>query len=231
MKNITEVKAELKRKAQTFEIGGFKPTEELTASIYGNVKVCKKGESWPTTKEGAHLIPILQLNCSTLDHKPNTLKDVALITFFMHPNHLPYEDERNGNGWVVREYESLDDLIQIERPNDSFPIRSFEMKIGEVKDDYPQWDSEDIPEHLSSIISELEDSDEISCYFDEVEMLEGVKVGGYPNYTQAGPSMGVDFAIQIDSSEKCQWMWGDSGMAFLYRDIETGEWFFYWDCY
>lgn len=229
--NIGEVKEQLKKEAQTFEIGGFRPTGELTASVYGDVKVCKEGESWPITKEGENMIPILQLNCNELSFKPNNLEKVAFITFFVHPKNLPFDGEQNGDGWVLREYDSVDELIPIEKPNDQFPILSFEMKTGEIKDDYPQWDSEDIPENLRDIISDLEEFEEITNYFDEVEMLEGVKVGGYPNYSQSGPSMGMDFAIQIDSSEKCHWMWGDSGMAFLFRDIDSGQWYFHWDCY
>lgn len=229
--NIEEIKEQLKKKTQTLEIGGFRPGDKLTTSIYGDVKVCVEGETWPCTKEDDNMIPILQLNCEELNYKPDSLKGIALVTFFIHPKSLPFENKKNGNGWVVREYSSTDELIPINKPTDSFPIRSFEMRPGEIKDDYPQWDSEDIPENLRAIILDLEESEEITSYFDEVNLITGVKVGGYPNYTQSGPAMNADFAIQIDSSDKCQWMWGDSGMAFLFRDVNSGEWDFYWDSY
>jgi len=228
---IEEIKQKLQKKALTFEIGGFRPTNDLTASMYGDVKVCKRGESWPYTNEGDPMIPIFQLDCANLDFKPKTLSKVVFITFFMHPNKLPFEGEKNGDDWVVREYLSMEELIPIEKPNEQFPILPFEMRANLIKVDFPQWDSEDIPENLRDQISELEECEEITSYFDEVDMIDGFKVGGYPNYSQSGPSMGVDFAIQVDSSEKCHWMWGDSGMAFLFRDNETGEWYFYWDCY
>lgn len=220
----------IKKSAIRFQVGGFRPTESLTASWFGKVTVAKDGESWPESN-GNPMIPICQLNLSELSQRPENLQNIELITLFIDSENLP-DDQPNGERWLLRTYSSIKELKQIEIPAVDFPIRSFQLKPGGLENDFPCF--EDCP---IEIPEEFDDN-----YYDLFPNLEGLKIGGWPTLLQSEILWAPfnqhpaepEFVFQIDSEEKGNWNWGDNGVAYIGRGTKPGhknEWTFSWQCY
>ena len=73
---------------------------------------------------------------------PERLKGLTFITVFTDAENLPV-DTPNGDGWEIRTYESIEELIPIDKPNIASHIKPFPMKAVEIDADYPCW--EDVP--------------------------------------------------------------------------------------
>lgn len=59
--------------------------------------------------EGVPLQPLLQLDLSEAPFRPKEMREVALLTLFVHP-HLAPEESPNGTTWSLRTYRSLHGL-------------------------------------------------------------------------------------------------------------------------
>ena len=79
----------------------------------------------------------------------------------------------------------------------------------------------------------VEDSGEITDYYDYTDCFAGHKIGGYPNYIQSGIDFGdgYEFMIQIASDEKANLNIIDSGNFYLAKNSQTGDWRLYCDFY
>ncbi|XOK62278.1 DUF1963 domain-containing protein [Paenibacillus elgii] len=233
VESIEKIKSRLKRPAVVFEIGGFRPPDDLLAPWFGKVTVAARDERWPTLSDGTPMWALGQVNLSALDYVPEALKDVAFLTIFFGPKH-PQQEDPNGTNWLIRTYASLEELAPLEQKKTSSHLKPFPMRPGEPVEDYPVWDGGDIPEDISDLILQLEDEGKIEDYHDLIELHGGFKIGGHPCFIQPGTSVGesFEFVLQIDSTEKGNLMWGhDSGCAYFFRDPRTNEWRMTWDCY
>lgn len=219
----------IKRSAIKFQIGGFRPDTSLTASWFGKVLVGKSGEDWPTSK-GKPMIPICQINLEEIPERPVNLSDIAFLTLFVDSEELP-DDEPNGQNWLIRTYHHIDELVALEMPSINYPIKPFPLKAEKV-DDYPCW--EDCPMDIPKAFEE--------DYYNLFPNQEGIKLGGWPTLIQSQIYWAPynrhpaepEYVLQIDSVEKANWYWGDSGIAYIGRGTKPetrNEWTFSWQCY
>jgi uncharacterized protein YwqG len=102
-----------------------------------------------------------------------------------------------------------------------------------VENDYPAWDSYDIPETIGEEIFRLEEGN--VDYFDDIceEMYSEHKIGGYAAFCQSGVNFGEDytFVMQISSDEKANYNIVDSGSFYCYKNSKTKEWKLHCDFY
>ncbi|KAB3902573.1 MULTISPECIES: DUF1963 domain-containing protein [Bacteroides] len=232
MKRIDEIKKILVKKATGFTTGGFKPTNSDTESWIGRVYLYKEDEAIPTDNDGKTMLPILQVCLEGLPYIPDALKGTKVLTVFMSEN-IPGRLSSNGNNWVIREYKEEDVLVIKDLSNQPSSIKPFPLKNLLIEEDYPVWDSGDIPMEIEDELVEMEDSGEITDYYDYTDCFVGHKIGGYPNYIQSGIDFGAgyEFVLQITSDEKANLNIIDSGNVYLAKNRQTGDWKFYCDFY
>lgn len=133
---------------------------------------------------------------------------------------------------MIRTYQDIDELIEIEIPTLDSPIKPFPLKAYKIDVDYPCW--EDCP---IEIPDEFEDD-----YYELFPNQGGIKIGGWPTLIQSEIFWAPynrhpaepEYVFQIDSIEKANWYWGDSGVAYIGRGTKPNtkdEWTFDWQCY
>lgn len=209
------------RMTNPIEVGGFKPTQELTASVFGDVRVALKDEEWPVF-EGTELWPLCQFNLNYAPLVPDELSDIKFISIFVHPDIIPKAqniidttDVKTPKPLVIRTYRDLSKLIDINRPQITTPLKPFEIRWLEPINDYPNHDC--IPFDFDLL--------KIGDYYDQSDVvnIEATKLGGYPSTIQSEPwwdykknDHEFEFVMQIESESKANWGWGD-GAAFLAR--------------
>lgn len=223
-------KEKIKKKAIRMQIGGFRPSEDKHASWFGKVNLCSKGEGWPESN-GKPMHALCQLNLTKLPYRPKGLDDIQFLTVFIGPDNLP-EDTPNGEGWCLRAYKSIDDLVELVPCKTDSHIKPLPMRYEIIEKDYPCW--EDLPFECPK---ELEDD-----YYDLFENQSGLKLGGWPSLIQSeifwAPwnkhPIKPEYVFQIDSTEKGNWSWGDGGVGYFGRGTLSGkedEWAISWQCY
>ena len=232
-KNMKEIEKQfrdkVKRSAIRMQIGGFRPSQSPKASCFGKVNFCIPGEPWPKVN-GKSMWPLCQLNITEFPFRPPRLDDIEFITVFIGPEQLPNHKE-NGEGWCLRAYRNIKDLVPISGDKIDSPIKSFEMKPEVLEEDYPCWDDAD------SCPEELEND-----YFDLFANHSGFKIGGWPTLIQSeifwAPlnkhPFNPDYVFQIDSTEKGNWSWGDGGVGYFGRGTTSegkDSWALSWQCY
>ena len=220
----------LRRRAIGFEIGGFRPPEDLSGSWFGRVNLAASGESWPE-HNGKLLTALCQIDLRGLPFKPPRLEDLELLTIFVSEVDLP-DNDANGSTWCLRAYDSAADLTLLPQQDMPSKIRAFPMRPRVIESDFPCWEDVDI-----ELPRMLEDS-----YYDHFENIGGLKLGGWPTLIQSeiywAPNnkhpIGPEYVLQVDSTDKGNWMWGDAGVGYFGRgtveDLKD-EWACEWQCY
>lgn len=205
------------RKASVSQIGGFKPPENPCASWFGGHAVKLSNETIPEYN-GKKMFPLLQVNCSELPFVPKQLNEIALFVVWINQEELPF-DKDHGDGWLIREYTSLDGLEQIEEINKPNHVKTFPIKWSLSETEAPGW--EDAWELVD--LSTVNDDDEASdLFFEKYQNSSSTKVGGYPSDIQHGVGRLDEFVFQIGSEEKANWNWVDSGIAYFIKTEENG---------
>lgn len=226
---LEQLRKQLRRPASRMILGGFRPSAALSVSWFGRVRLARQDEHWPM-HAGEPMVPLCQINCRELPYLPSVLEDVALLTVFISGVELPL-DSPNGDGWELRAYPSTEGLVELAAPNVEEVIRPLPVRWELIEDDYPSWDDIDF-----ELPQEVDDN-----YFDLFENKDGSKVGGWPSLIQgrifwapwnqhpASP----EYVFQIDSEEKANWMWGDSGVGYFGRGTADASniWTFDWQCF
>lgn len=232
MKRIDEIKKILVKRATGFTTGGFKPTNSYTESWIGRVYLYKEDESIPTDSKGETMLPILQICLDGLPYIPEAVKGTKVLTVFISKD-MPSRLSTNGEDWIIREYTENDLLVIKDLSNPSSPMKPFPLKSHLIEEDYPVWDSGDIPPEIEDELVEMEDQEKISDYYDYTECYSGHKIGGYPCYIQSGVDFGngYEFMIQIASDEKAHLNIIDSGNLYLAKNSQSGDWKLYCDFY
>lgn len=111
MKSVKETYEELDchlKEASVAQIGGFRPPEDRITSWFGGQGVGLKGEVRPTYK-GEDMFCLLQVKVSELPVIPPELQKTEFLVVFTNREEIPF-DNPHGEGWEIREYESLDGL-------------------------------------------------------------------------------------------------------------------------
>lgn len=216
---LNELRRHLRR-ASLAQIGGFRPPENPLASWFG-CGVCLPGEALPTHK-GKDMFPLLQINVSELPYVPQELADIkALVVFHTRDDH-PF-DKPHGDGWLIREYDSLENLVLLPQSSEPDLVRPFPISWSLIEDDAPGWED---AWSLVDLTAVNEDEDASSAFFDDFNRYPGTKVGGFPDEIQHGVEL-EGFVFQIGSEEKAGWEWVDQGTAYYFKNA-NGVW--RWDC-
>ncbi|NHZ87429.1 DUF1963 domain-containing protein [Massilia sp. CCM 8733] len=206
------------RSAALATIGGFRPPQDPLTSWFG------RGAGLPHETlpefEGAPMFPLLQIRVDELPYVPAQLRDVALLVLFHNQSRHPF-DLPHGEGWLIREYASLDGLVAL--PQVAQRIKPFPIRWRRVDDDAPGWEG---AWELVDLAPVNDDEAATDAFFDGFTRNMGTKVGGYPYEIQHGVGS-HDFVFQIGSEEKAGWMWGDNGVGYFFRAAD-GQW--RWDC-
>ncbi len=224
-----EFRNKIIRKSVELEIGGQRPNNSLTSSWFGKVLLAKSNEKWPT-QDGKPMKPLCQINIKELDFVPDTLDGIHFITIFItDENEIPILDS-NGDGWLLRHYSNINELVEIEIPEFHSEIKEFQMFSKSSDIDYPTW--EDCP---TEIPSKFEDN------FHEIfPNKSGFKIGGWPTLIQNSvfsgldPSNKTEYAFQIDSvaTDKANLYLGDSGIMYfgINKVNDKINWEMTWQC-
>jgi len=226
-----EIAKLISRPAIIFEVGGFKPIDDIKSSWIGKVLVAMDGENWPISN-GQPMIPLCQINLTNLPYKPENLKDIEFITIFIDSKKIPFEDEPNGDKWCLRAYKNINELMSVSQPDIDSPIKPFQLKAKLVENDYPC--REDCPIKIPEEYKE--------DYYDLFETKPGIKLGGWPKLIQSeifwAPlnqhPANPEYFFQIDCIDKANWYWGDSRIGYFGRgtkEDKRDEWTFTWQCY
>ena len=191
--------------------------------------VAEKNEIWPI-HDDKPMKPLCQINLSNLECKPEILEGIEFITIFISDEDEIPMTESNGEGWLIRSYSDINNLVQLESLKYESNIKEFQLFSKSVEQDYPMW--EDVSIELSEKIEE--------DYYDLFENKGGFKIGGWPSLIQGPIFSGLDssnkteFAFQIDgvSSYKANFANGDSGVMYFGLDKSNGElnWEMTWQC-
>jgi hypothetical protein len=232
MTKVEQIKRQIAKRATILVTGGFRPTNSMSESWIGRVYLYKEDEEIPKDSKGALMIPVFQLCLDNLLLIPEIISDTKVITVFVSKD-LPIDLTPNGENWLIREYKKTDLLVVKELTNENSHLKPFPLKPEIVEEDYPEWDGGGLPKEIVDKILELENSGEITGYYDIIENHCGHKVGGYPSFCQPGAYFGDDFefVFQIASDEKANMNIIDSGTIFLAKNYKTGEWKYYCDFY
>ena len=221
--SVAEVFAQidaLRRKASIAEIGGFQPPDDPRSSWFGGHAVGLPHETVPEA-DGGPMFPLLQVNCSELPHVPDQLRETALFVVWLSQTEIPL-DRPHGDGWLVREYPSLDGLQPLDGLTKPSHVKTLPIRWALSETESPDWEEASECVDLESVNSSEEASDEFSSRFSN---HPGTKVGGYATEIQHGTECDASFVFQIGSEEKPNWMWVDSGIGYFLKTDE-GEWEF-----
>lgn len=216
---LEELRTKLRR-ASVAVIGGFRPPSDPTCSWFG-AGVCGESEELPLWA-GKPMFPLLQIRVSELPFVPEALKDTELLVLFHAQDAYPF-GKPHGEGWLIREYSSLEGLVPL--PVSSAPAAPlpFPVRWKEVCNDAPGWeDAWDVVD-LAAVNDDSEASD---AFFEDFERYSGTKVGGYPCEIQNGVGI-ADYVFQVGSEEKPQWKWADNGIGYFFKSDKTG---WSWSC-
>ena len=202
------------RSASVLQVGGFRPSNNLSASNFGRRPLARPAERWPAY-QGEPMLFVCQLNLAQAPSVPPLLQEFKLLTLFVAPDTNPLKKE-GGEDWVVRNYKTLLDLSPLTPPEDAPHLeRGFEARWEEASDQPVDEDGEG--------------------------HLRRTKVGGHPSHIQGElwwelechPAR-PEFCWQVDSEPKVQLSWGDGGMVYLARGTAPGfenRWYLDWQCY
>ena len=221
--------ARLRRRAIRMEIGGFRPPEGPGGSWFGRVNLALPGEEWPT-HDGKPMYALAQVDLTQLPFRPPRLEDVEMITVFIDDD-LPGEDEPNGDGWCLRAYPELSRLVPLQQADTGSYIKPLPMRPEVIEADHPS----DMEESIE--LPELSED-----AIERFQPAEGFKLGGWPYLVQHEISWDwgdphaaePEYVFQIDSTDKGNWMWGDTGVGYFGRGTRPGrtdEWTMTWQCY
>lgn len=175
MKRIEEIKKQLVKRATGFITGGFRPTNSNTESWIGQVYLYRENEDIPIDDNGKAMLPLLQICLEGLPYIPDALKGSKVLTVFVSEN-MPGRLAYNGDDWVIREYKEEDVLVVKDiYMQSSSRIKPYPLKSQLITEDYPVWDSGDIPMDIEDELVEMEDSGEITDYYDYTDCFPGIK--------------------------------------------------------
>ncbi len=229
---LDELKNQISKPASQFTVGGFRPTNEVDENWIAQVTLFEENEQIPVDSKGKLMIPLGQFYLPSLPFIPDPIKDITILTVFISED-LPEYFEPMGKNWIIREYQSENTLVRKDFDSSHSHLKAFPLKPNLLKNDFPLWDTEDIPEDIVDEFLELENSEDISNYYEVTQHSYLHKFGGYPSYCQSGIDFGqgFEFVFQISSDEKVCLNVIDSGSLLFAKNVDTNEWKIYYDFY
>jgi len=227
--DIATLLQQVGRPCTKFEVGGFRPTYEIEESWLGSVSHFLPDEDVPMDKHGHRMIELGQFYLPALPHVPAALSEVSLLTAFISPKFEGDSDLMEGC-FEIREYREIGQLVRRELKNDGAGLKPFPLRSELVEADHPVWDGGGLSPEQEDAFLALEQSNEISDYYDVTSHVYGHKIGGYPSFCQSGVDLHPhEFVFQISSDPKIQLNVIDSGSLTFWRHPELGTWKLYYD--
>jgi len=220
MAGVRETFAEIKKQLRTpivAQIGGFRPPEDPCTSWFAR-GVHHPDEPLPMLK-GQPMFPLLQIRCAELPEVPSAFAGPALVVIYVNATEIPF-DLPHGEGWLVREYRSIDALVPCSTRAPA-GVKPMGIKWSAGKPERPDWEQASESFDMDAIA----DSDSAKERFDAMPHHGGTKIGGYPSEVQGLVENADDYVLQIGSEAKVGWAWADSGVATFARDA-NGRWTF-----
>ena len=206
--SLEELRALVARTASAAKVGG-EPSGDPLASCLGLVRAAAPDEAWPTF-EGQPMLGVAQLNLREAPFVPPALSDVALITFFLAAHKgedgLEYffpAGRRNGEGWVLRAYDSIEGLVAMPAAYDPgwlSPRGITWERIEDLPDEWGQGGAHDLVDFaaIEEILGEDDWNDAVG------RPADATKLGGWPSVIgddsdEESPARKATFCLQIDS--------------------------------
>ncbi|MFB8733755.1 hypothetical protein ACEQPO_06805 [Bacillus sp. SL00103] len=126
-----EIKAfhELKQIGKTpvmAKIGGFRPDPTAHSWFAGHFFI-HPAQGWPIDEDGA-MIPILQIHLPEVPGGLNGFNECKLIQIFLNQKALPIDITKNGEGWKLIEYSTMDGLEVVETPEEVKGLKPFQIQ-------------------------------------------------------------------------------------------------------
>lgn len=210
------------RAASVAKVAKRRDIDSNITSRFGGFAMGMPNEKIPLFK-GKEMYPLLQIRLDEVPYKPSIFEKVAFLVVYMNVDDLPF-DTPNGEGWLVKEYQSLDDLTVLKSEKNML-VESGLISWRGIDNDLPGYD--DFYDLLDEEgVNHDMDENEIENYIKNCANNYGTKVGGYPSNLQG--ELGVkDFVFQIDGEEKINWGWGGDGIVYFFRN-EQGDYRFEW---
>lgn len=191
----------LQRLASVAQIGGFRPPSTPRSSWLGAVLLGAPGESWPES-DGRPLAPACQILVEELPAAaPAPLADIALLTLFLDLPDMPENNAQHGDGWELRTYATVDDLVPVNapEPGDAHP-RPFPV-LWRPRTELPRGTKS------RTSCSTPGTSSMTTIPIPTCSTSTASKVGGWPRTIQSDidwPAKDTEFVLQVDSDEKAQ---------------------------
>jgi hypothetical protein len=85
------------------------------------------------------MFTLIQINVQELPCVPQALAETALLILFLDIDNLPF-DQPHGDGWRIREYSSLEELVPLPSPTKLSRVRSFPIRWRLVENEVPGWE-------------------------------------------------------------------------------------------
>jgi hypothetical protein len=209
------------------QIGGFRPDDTIKSWFGGNF-LFKSNMSWPKDKDG-FMLPVIQVMVSEIPNGKHFFGNMRLIQVFINSKRLPTGPAKNGDGWLLIEHDSTENMITVPTPNECNKYKTFQIKWSKGgKPDYPCWEES----WYYFDMDEINESEELSDrFFDEFDRYTKTKIGGYASFIQS-PCLGnFEYVFQISSEQKPLFMVGDNGNIYVLKSKIDGQWYMEWDCY
>lgn len=198
-------------------IGGFRPTGNPAATQFGLPPLARPHELWPT-QNGRPLFYVCQLNLAQAPYVPSLLSDLALITVFIDPK--AYFGKENGDGWLIRDYKSIEGLRPLSIPDGQTVYRGFEVRYDLV-DDYPAFDDPDLQTvpgfDSSGIHLDNVGRSRIGGFASNIQSEQWWSYAVNPAERQLVDKFQPAFCFQIATEDKVRLYWGDNGVVYFAR--------------
>lgn len=230
--SIKAIKKELTRPAVLFKTGGRRPEKILGESWINRVGFRWPEEDLPVSPSGKPMRPLAMIFLKDLPYIPGNLRGLYMISIFVSEDLFDdAPDENDLEQYVcVRQYddENIDKLV----PCDWKVGRSFPIFPVLLENDYPVWTDSNFPDRIFTNIFRYEKNGELNYHEDirsQISCETGViKLGGWPDYIQSNSPLpdGFHFAFEINSDEKADLNFIDSGSLYFYNDSADpdGHW-------
>lgn len=192
------------------ELGGFRPksTEDRHSSWWGGNFLGSQNESTPTCNaSGRKMLPIFQVRTDELPFVPKFLEGVALLNLWFDPETEHIWEAQSGTGFVIRTYDSLDDLKPLGlgyRQHKTLP--TFPIRWHQLAQDLPDW--EDFVNKVPSAVARQKHSEWFFGHpaFEARAALQKtmpIKLGGYAQWWQSPQKVdGGKFGFFLDSTAR-----------------------------
>lgn len=131
-------------------------------------------------RKGIEVLSRIQIYTPDIKDGQKIFGDNILVQLYINKEHLPGDVIRNGDGWKIIFYKSIDHIKTTETPEPVNILKSFPVRWEYNEEpDYPCW--EESWDYVD--MSEINENEELNDrYFNEYTSYPKTKIGGYASY-------------------------------------------------